>query len=322
MAISSRILGKSGLTLTSLGFGGGPIGWRDTKDVEAEADRLIKEAWNAGVRYFDTAPYYGYGNSELRVGKGLQHRNRGEFVISTKVGRLIRPRFPGDRSEAQVIYDYSYEATLQSIEESLSRLKLSCIDIALIHDIDHWTHKEQQPMRFQEALKGSYRALSDLKARGSIKAIGIGVNEWEVCYDFAREAPVDCILLAGQHSLLRQVAERELFPYCEMHNIGIIVGGPYNSGILASGAVPGAKFDYAPAKPGVVARVRQIEKICNQFGVPLAAAALLFTLRHPAVTTVIPGVTTVQEIATTVENYGAPIPMELWAELRKLGTFQ
>lgn len=313
--IAVRQLGRTGPNLTSLGFGGGPIGWRNTANVDAEAEALIDAAWASGIRYFDVAPYYGYGNSERRVGRNLARRNRDEFVLSSKVGRLIRPRFAGNRDEAQVVYDYSYDGAKRSIEESLERLQLERIDIALIHDIDRWTHKEQQSARFREAVDGAYRALADLKAQGLIRAIGLGVNEWQVCDAFARTVPTDCFLLAGQHSLLRQDAQREFLPYCAEQGIGIIVGGPYNSGILASGAVAGALFDYAPATDDVLDRVRRIEAICARHEVPLAAAALAFTLRHPAVASVIPGVATTTELALTVSNAKWEIPKALWSDL-------
>jgi len=317
--LPTRSLGRTGLTLTTLGFGGGPIGWRNTPEVEQEATALIDAAWARGIRYYDTAPYYGYGNSERRVGRNLARRNRDDFVLSSKVGRLIRPRFAGNRSEEQVIYDYSRGGTLRSIEESLERLGLARIDIALIHDIDRWTHKEAQPRRFREAVDGAYRALSDLKAQGVIRAIGLGVNEWQVCRAFADAVPTDCFLLAGQHSLLRQEAQRGFLPFCLEQGIGIMVGGPYNSGILASGAVKGALFDYSPASDVVLDRVRRTEKICADFSVPLAAAALAFTLRDASVATVIPGVATVDELTLTADNVALPVPDELWAALAKMG---
>ena len=319
MTIAQRKLGRTGLELTTLGFGGGPIGWRATPDVEREADDLLDAAWDRGIRYFDTSPYYGYGNSERRIGTALRRRPRDEFILSSKVGRLIRPRFEDDRSEDQVVYDYSYDGAMRSFEESLERLQLDRVDIALIHDIDHWTHKDAQPQRFREALDGAYRALADLKAQGLVRAIGLGVNEWQVCDAFAREVPTDCFLLAGQHSLLRQEAAREFLPFCVEQGIGIIIGGPYNSGILASGSVPGALFDYSPAPEDILQRVRRIEAICRRFGVPLAAAALTFTLRHPAVATVIPGVATAVELRTTADKAAQPIPEGLWTALADAG---
>jgi len=317
-----RSLGTTGLQLTTLGFGGGPIGWRTAPDVDREAEALFDAAWDNGIRYFDTAPYYGYGNSERRTGRGLARRPRDSFVLSTKVGRLVRPRFPGDRDEAQIVYDYSRDGAMQSLEESLDRLQLARVDIALIHDIDRWTHGDAQPARFREALDGAYRALSDLKSAGVIRAIGLGVNEWEVCRAFAAAAPVDCFLLAGHNTLLRHEARREFLPFCLERGIGVIVGGPYNSGILASGAVPGAQFDYAPASAAVLDHVRKIEAVCARYGVPLAAAALNFTLQHPAVAAVIPGVATVGELESTVANCRHLVPPELWTSLKNEGLME
>jgi D-threo-aldose 1-dehydrogenase len=320
--IDRRELGRTGLRLTTLGFGGGPIGWRRTAAVDDEANELLEAAWEGGIRYYDTAPYYGYGASERRVGRGLAGRSRDDFVLSSKVGRLIRPRFPGDREEGQVVYDYSYDGAMRSIDESLARLRLARIDIALIHDIDRWTHKDEQPRRFREALDGAYRALSDLKAQGVIRAIGLGVNEWQVCDAFAKAAPTDCFLLAGRHSLLRQEAQREFLPFCSEQGIGVIVGGPYNSGILASGAIEGALFDYAPAGPQTLERVRRIESVCTQFGVALPAAALAFTLRDRAVATVIPGVATTAELSATAAYAATAVPEGLWPALAASGLLQ
>jgi D-threo-aldose 1-dehydrogenase len=307
----SRELGGSGLRLTTLGFGGGPVGWLDTPDADSEARLAVDAAWDAGLRYFDTAPYYGYGASERRIGAALAPRPREEFGISTKVGRLVRG--------GQVVFDYSCSGALRSIEESLERLRLGRIDIALIHDIDGWTHGEAQPQRFREALEGAYRALVDLKAAGAIRAIGLGVNEWRVCEAFAREAPVDCFLLAGQVSLLRQEAVQSFLPFCAERRIGVIVGGPFNSGVLASGAVAGARFDYAPASEDILRRVRAIEAVCARFGVPLAAAALAFPLRCAAVAAVIPGFANRAELAAGVDWARAAPPEALWRALGETG---
>jgi len=314
-----RELGRTGLQVSVPGFGGGPVGWRATPDAEAEADRLMIAAWAAGIRYFDTAPFYGYGNSERRVGRFLATQARGSFVLSTKVGRLIRPAFPGDRSPEQVRFDYSREGVLRSVEESLERLGTGRIDIALIHDIDGWTHGTDQPERFRQALEGAYPALAELKAQGLIRAIGLGVNEWQVCEDFARAVPVDCILLAGRHSLLQQDAARQFTPFCAEHGIGLVIGGPYNSGILASGDVDGALYDYAPAKPEIRQRVRRIQAVADRFGVRLGAAALAFVLRSAPVATVIPGVATVEELQTTLAFARATVPEALWAALVEAG---
>jgi D-threo-aldose 1-dehydrogenase len=281
------------------------------------AQAVLEVAWATGIRYFDTAPFYGFGKSEKRIGCFLQTRPRSEFVLSTKVGRLIRPDHDGDLSTAQVKFDYSSDGAMRSVAESLSRLGLESIDIALIHDIDGWTHRSEQPQRFAEALDGSYRALSDLKSQGVIRAIGLGVNEVGVCLDFAKQVPVDCFLLAGRVTLIEHDAEQVLLPFCEMEGIGVIAGGPFNSGILASGAVEGAQFHYAPADDTVLARVRRLEDICTRHAVPLAAAALAFPLRFPAVASVIPGVAKLAEGRKLAANAEVPIPDALWHDLEQ-----
>jgi D-threo-aldose 1-dehydrogenase len=314
MSFALRTLGRSGLRLTSLGFGGGPVGWRQTPDADGAAEALLDDAWRAGIRYYDTAPFYGYGDSERRLGRSLARHARDDYILSTKVGRLIRPGHADERG-APVVFDYSHAGTLRSIEESLERLGIGRIDIALIHDIDA-THGEAQPRRFREALDGAYPALADLKAQGAIRAIGLGVNEWPVCEAFAREVPVDCVLLAGQHSLLRQEALARFLPFCAQRGIGVIIGGPFNSGILASGPVPGALFDYAPASLEIRARVRRIAAVCARYGVALPAAALAFTLRHPAVSAVIPGFADAQELSAGLDWARAAVPDGLWKALR------
>ena len=315
--MQTRRLGRSGLVLSSTGFGGGPVGWATAPDADAVAEATLTAAWELGIRYFDTAPYYGFGKSEKRIGRFLRMRPRNEFMLSSKVGRLIRPAFEGDLSPSQVRFDYSRDGTKRSIEESLLRLGLDRIDIALIHDIDGWTHAGEQPQRFAEAVDGAFRALSDLKSQGVIRAIGLGVNEWRVCLDFAKQVPVDCFLLAGQVTLLEHAAERAFLPYCEAEGIGVIAGGPFNSGILASGAVEGAQFHYAPAGDNVLARVRKLEDICSRYSVALAAAALAFPLRFPAVASVIPGIASVPEAERLAGNIAAAIPEALWNDLER-----
>ena len=312
---AKRRLGRSNLELTSIGFGGGPVGWLDAPDALEVTTATVAAAWQSGIRYFDTAPYYGFGNSERRLGKFLRSLPRNQFVLSSKVGRLIRPCFAGDTSSEQAVLDYSRDGAMRSIEESLVRLGIASIDIALIHDIDGWTHGDQQPRRFAEALDGAYRALADLKSNGLVGAIGLGVNEWRVCQAFAERAPVDCILLAGRLTLLEREPEQTFLPFCEERGIGVIVGGPFNSGILATGSSEQARYNYAPATPSILAQVRALEAICTSFRVPLAAAALAYPLRHAAVASVIPGIATPGEVAAMQKWTASPIPPEFWPEL-------
>ena len=252
-------------------------GGRSTDEAAADT---VAAAWEAGIRYFDVAPLYGHGRSETRLGRGLAEKPRAEFVLSTKVGRLLRPpASPNferhgfiDTPDVEVVYDYSRDGALRSLEESLARLGLERADIVLIHDVDRWTHGDRQPQVFREALDGAYRALADLKAAGVVRAIGIGVNEWQVCRDFALRAPIDCVLLAGRYTLLEQEAAHEFLPLCVERGIGVIVGGPFNSGILATGPAAGAQYNYAPAPPAVLERVARIKGVVEAHGVSLPAA--------------------------------------------------
>lgn len=322
-----RPLGRSGLTVSAFGFGGGPIGNLRRPISDEAATATVDAAWDAGARYFDTAPLYGHGRSEMRLGSALARRPRNEFVLATKVGRLLRP--PRDASfdrhgfvdtpDREIVYDYSRDGALRSLEESLERLKLDRVDVVLIHDIDRWSHGDEQPRRFAEALDGAYRALADLKAAGTIRAIGLGVNEWQVCRDFALRVPVDCFLLAGRYTLLEQESAEEFLPLCVERGIGVVIGGPFNSGILVTGPVPDAQYNYAPAPEPIRERARRLEATCRRHGVPLAAAALRFPLRHPAVAAVIPGLMTPDEVRWAAANLATPIPDALWSELAREG---
>ncbi len=237
-------------------------------------------------------------------------------MLSTKVGRLVRDT--GAASDP-IVYDYSRDGALRSHDESLRRLGLDRIDIALIHDVDRWTHGAKQPRRFGEALDGAYRALVNLKAEGRIGAVGLGVNEWEACRAFVERVPVDCFLLAGRHTLLEQGATVEFLPFCAERGISIIIGGPFNSGILATGAVAGALYDYKPAPEAILERVARIEAACAAHGVPLAAAALAYPMRHPSVATVIPGAGGPRELVDIAGWAAIEIPPELWQRLAEDG---
>lgn len=298
-------LGRTALSLTVPGFGAGPAGWLETPNADRTVQAAIDAAWNAGIRYFDTSPYYGHGQSEERLGAALRGRPRDDYVISTKVGRTTSK----DRARA---FDYSRDGTLRSIEASLARLGTDRLDIVLIHDIDAYTHGESQPARQSEALEGAYPALAALKEEGIVGAIGLGVNEWQVCDAVSRIVPLDCVLLAGRHTLLEREAERAFFPRCLAEQIGVIVGGAYNSGILATGATTDAVYDYAPASDEVRARVSRLERICEAHGVRLPVVALAFTLRHPAVTTVIPGIENREQLADALAATAADVPEAFW----------
>ena len=317
-----RPAGRSGLELPVLGFGGAPIGGLRKTVTDEQAAAAVEAAWRQGFRYFDTAPLYGHGRSERRLGRALAARPRAEFLLSSKVGRLLVPSSADPAAPVEIVYDYSYDGAKRSLEASLERLGLERVDIALIHDIDVWTHGAEQPERFAEALDGAYRALADLRSAGVIRAIGLGLNEWEPARAFAQRAPVDLVLLAGRYTLLEQGAAQTFLPFCLDRGIGVVIGGPYNSGILATGTVEGALYNYLPAPPQVHERVGRIEAVCARHGVPLPAAALAFPLRHPAITCLIPGMVDAGEVEATVALARATIPEALWAELAAEGLIE
>jgi D-threo-aldose 1-dehydrogenase len=279
---------------------------------DGEAHRVIEAAWDAGIRYFDTAPLYGVGLSEQRLGAVLGTKPRDEFVISTKVGRLLRPGAPPESGEAwrgtppvNPVFDFSYDATMRSVEESLDRLRLDRVDVLLVHDPDQ---------HFGEALSGAYRALDRLRAEGMVRAIGAGMNQAEMLVRFAREADFDCFLLAGRYTLLDRTGAKELLPLCRERGIAVIAGGVFNSGILAeSGSTLHYNYEQAPAD--VITRAEKIKSTCARHGVDVKAAALQFPLRHPAVVSVLTGCRSVTELEENVRLFNAPIPDELWKEL-------
>jgi D-threo-aldose 1-dehydrogenase len=323
-----RQLGSAPLEVTQLGLGCGPLGGFRQTIAEDEALGIVRTAHEAGARLFDTSPLYGYGRSELRLGQVLRQLPRADFVVSTKVGRWLTPRRPSRSYEGLrtggldfvPTYDLTYDGVMRAIEQSHCRLGLASIDILLIHDIDAYTHgRDAFERHYRAALDGAYPALDELRRAGVIKAVGIGVNEVEPCLRFARDADLDCVLLAGRYTLLEQGAQDELLPLCLEKRIGILVGGPFNSGILAQGAIAGATYNYRAAPPAVLERVRGIEAVCRRHEVPLAAAALQFPLAHPAISSIIPGALSRAEVLENVRNLALDIPAALWAELKHEG---
>ena len=288
---TTRTLGRSGLAVTIMGFGGAPLGnmYHALSDEDARA--TVRACLAAGVRYFDTAPLYGYGLSEHRVGEALRGADRDGYVLSTKVGRLLRPGDPKTLAHGQFknalpfaeVYDYSYDGVMRSVEDSLQRLGTHRIEILLVHDLDVWTHGSEaaRQERVAEFMAGGYRAMVALRDAGAVRAIGAGVNETAACQDLAERGDFDCFLLAGRYTLLEQAPLDEFLPLCERRQIALIIGGAYNTGILATGAVDGAYFQYAPAPPEIMDRVRRIEAVCARHGVRLPTAALQFPLGHP-----------------------------------------
>ncbi|HEX2761872.1 MAG TPA: aldo/keto reductase, partial [Rhizomicrobium sp.] len=311
MTFPFRPLGRTGLSATELGFGTAPLGnlFRPLADEAARA--TLAAAEEAGFGYYDTAPFYGFGLSERRLGDALRHRQ--DIVLSTKVGRLLKP-VAGPVDQAIVrhgyatpmpfepVYDYSYDAVMRSFEESLQRLGLSRIDILYIHDIGRLTHGDANAARMEELTRGGgLKALEELRAGGAISGFGMGVNEVPACLEVMEHARLDVILLAGRYTLLEQTPLDDLFPACEAAGTAIVVGGPYNSGILAVGTRSGAPlyYNYEPAPHEIIEKVRRIESICARHGVPLAAAALQFPLAHRLVASVIPGLDSPERVAQT-----------------------
>ena len=318
-ALPSRTLGARGPAVSALGFGGAPLGdlYAALDDDAAVATALA--ALDAGVTLVDTSPLYGRGLSEHRVGAALRRRPGVPVVLSTKVGRVFAPA-PGVVSRTEGYagglphegrFDYSYDGAMRSVEQSMLRLGVASLDVVLIHDIDPWTHGEAAAARQREALAGAWRALVDLKAQRVVRAIGIGVNDADVCERFAREADLDCVMLAGRYSLLEQPALDRFLPLAQARGIGVMAGGVYNSGILATGPVEGARYNYRPAPPDVLSRVAAIERVCASHGVVLAHAALAFVLGHPAVSSVVLGAVSPDEVRRNVAAFRAPVPAGL-----------
>lgn len=291
-------IGQTGLRVTRLGLGGAHFGQRGVP--AGDADALVRRAVEHGIRYFDTAPLYGVGESERRYREPLASLPRDQFVLSTKVGRVL------DDSPRGWHFDFSRDAVLRTIEGSLERLGLDRVDILFIHDPDdHW----------EEAIRGVYPALHDLRAQGVVRAIGAGMNQWEMELRFAREGEFDCFLLAGRYTLLEQESLAEFLPFCEQRRISVIAGGPYNSGILAGAG----SYNYRPAPPEVIDKARRLAAVCDRHGVPMKAAALQFILAHPAVASVIPGAVKPAEVDENVAMTAVPIPAAFWAELKAEG---
>jgi len=308
-------IGRTGLHATRLGLGGVALsGARPATDPqqttsEAEAIALIHRSLALGLNYLDTAPMYGVGDSERRYGQALRGLARNSYVLSTKVGRVLRPSEP-DSAHITWAFDFSRQGVLESFESSLERLGLERIDILYIHDPDE---------HYEQALRQAFPVLMELRAQGHVAAIGAGMNQWEMELAFAKEGHCDCFLLAGRYTLLDQTALPEFLPYCVEHHISVVAGGPYNSGILAVGPREGATFNYRAASAEMMDKARHINAVCERYQVPLKAAALQFILAHPAIVSVIPGARTVAEVEENVRMVEFPIPADLWAELKQQG---
>jgi D-threo-aldose 1-dehydrogenase len=322
-------LGRTDLTVTRLGFGGASIGGLFSAVDDAEAQATVRHAWDVGIRLYDTAPLYGYGASERRIGAALRGRPQDAFVLSTKVGRLVREpadlpagaeidhQRQGDREDAfyvrsgsaRLVFDYSADGVRRSLEESIVRLGLERIDVALIHDPDdHW----------REAIDGAYPALARLREAGVIGAVGAGMNQSEMLTRFVRETDIDVLLVAGRYTILDQGALDALLPSCLDRNVAVLVGGVMNSGVLAAPGT-GGRFNYLPAPGEVVERARRIESVCYRHRVPLRAAAIQFPMAHPAVASLVTGVRSISHLDEYPAFASQSIPTDFWADLRDEG---
>lgn len=320
---------RSPVNLSQLGFGGAPLGNLYRKIGDADAKATLDAAWDAGIRYFDTAPQYGLGRSEMRVGDALARFDPDQVTLSTKVGRLLEdcasedvtPEAFVDVPQKRIVFDFTYDGIMRSCEDSIARLKTDRIDMLFLHDIDAGAHGqafEDKNLR-QLFSEGGYRALSELREDEKIAAIGAGVNTWQICARLLGEADFDGFLLAGRYTLLEQDPLDTFLPLCMRRDVGIILGGPYNSGILATGPIEGARYNYAPAPEQILQRVRALQDVCEAHNTPLIAAALQFPLGHPAVKSAIPGASSPQEVRQNVEIFETPIPASLWSDLKSQG---
>ena len=318
--LETRHVGRTPLRLTVLGLGTGTLGGHRIPVTRDDGEAVVKAAWSAGVRYFDTAPLYGFGKACRIVGDALRELPREDWVLSTKAGRLLRPQTNSGPSGAlrhpmpfEDVFDYSYDGIMRSFEDDLQRLGLTRIDILYVHDIGARQHgKDAHPEIMRTFRDSGYRALERLRSSRQLAAIGIGVNEWEVLLEAMDWGDWDVFLLAGRYTLLEQTALDELLPQCQRSGISVVIGAPFNTGILAGRDT----CNYRPAPPEIVGRMKMIKAICDSHRVPLVAAALQFPLAHPAVAAILPGPRNVDEFEANAKLVQFPIPPALWADLR------
>ncbi len=324
-----RRLGRTSVEVGILGFGGATIGGIGAPVTEAQAQATLDAAWDTGLRYFDTAPWYGRGVSELRVGRLLREKPIEEFVISTKVGRILRAAasLPADGSPwygggpFEVQFDYTHDGILRAYEDSLQRLGLARIHLAIVHDLDLGYHAPQArwDAMMAQLITGGWRALTELRSAGVIGGIGVGINSRGLIPRFLELFDVDFFLLAGRYTLMEQETLTDELPACVERGVGIVIGAVFASGLLATGPVPGARYDYREATPAEIDQVHGIKAICDRYGVPLTAAALQFPLAHPAVASVIPGPVSPAQVQSNVEAIRHPIPADFWRDLKAVG---
>jgi D-threo-aldose 1-dehydrogenase len=319
--------GGRSLAFTTLGFGSAELGNYLRPMTDPECIGIVDAAWEAGLRYFDTAPFYGLGLAERRLGTALAARPRHDYLLASKAGRVLEQCAPGLENGGFFVatppgvrwaFDYSYDGVMRSYEQSLERLGLGRIDILYVHDVDAFNQggREASEASIRELIEtGGWRALDELRAAGDVRAIGAGVNEWQPCLRLLELVDPDLFMLAGRYTLLEQEPLDTLLPECVARGVGVVVGGPYNSGILAGGTT----YNYAQAPPDRIARVRALDAVCRAHDTALAAAALQFPAAHPAVVDVAPGVQTLAELAQNVALFDSAIPGALWDDLKREG---
>jgi D-threo-aldose 1-dehydrogenase len=320
VTLATRPLPRSALRLTEVSLGCAQLGNLSRAVTDEQARATVDAAWDREIRYFDTAPHYGLGLSERRLGAALAERPRGEFVVSTKVGRLLEPLSPVGPLDDQGfdvpathrrVWDFSRDGVLRSLEESLQRLDLDAVDIVYLHDPDE--HR-------REVLETAYPALEELRGQGVVSAIGAGMNQAAMLADFARHTDMDVLMLAGRYTLVEQSALDDLLPVCERRGIGIVAAGVFNTGLLARRSpADDAKYNYADAPEALVLRARRMAEICERHGTSLPAVALAFPLAHPAVVSVCVGARSPEQIDRNIELYGPGVPATVWDELREQG---
>jgi len=321
-----RSFAAPGVSTSLMGFGAAPIGNLYTEVTEEGAIEAVHTALRCGINFFDTAPYYGYGLSEERLGRGLAGAPRDSFVLSTKVGRSIVANRGDEQSGdgfavtgRHAVFDYSYDAVMRSFEVSLQRLRVDYIDVLLLHDIGRLTHQEHHLQRLRQALDEALPAMARLKAAGACRAIGIGVNEEAICLELMPLFPLDCIMLAGRYTLLEQDHSRHVMDEAQRRSVAILAAGPYNSGLLGDVRRPGATYNYAPVDAETLSRAQRIYDVCAVEQVDVGAAALQFPLAHPAVATVVVGLRSADEVRSAVARLNAKLPATLWQHLREDG---
>jgi D-threo-aldose 1-dehydrogenase len=320
---ATRRFPRRDVAVSQLGVGTAPFGSFAPDDTDTSIALAFATTQAAGLRYFDTAPFYGHGLAEHRLGACKRTVDRRTLTLSTKVGRLLQPRdggiaagVHGGQPAFEVAFDYSYDGTMRSLEHSLQRLGTNAVDIVLIHDVNRRWQGDLVEQRYAEAMEGAHRALSELRAQGFVKAFGVGVNDWSILLRFAADGDFDCFMLAGRYTLLDHTSLATFMPDCQRRGIAVLMAAPFNSGILATGAQPGATYFYVEAEREIVERTRRIESICARHGVAIAAAALQFPLAHPVVASVVTGMRSASEVTADIAHCRAEIPVAFWEELR------